>query len=423
MPTQSQDTLAVNGGSAVRTAPWPARKLFGTEEKAAAVALLDHCIETGEAYGYLGPEEAGYCAEFVQWLTGKADGGYADMVNSGSTAVYVALRALNLEPFSEVIVSPLTDSGGFMPITLLNCIPVVADTAPDSFNIGPDQIEACITEHTSAIIVTHIAGKPCDMDPIMALARKHNLFVVEDCAQCHGSTYKGKKLGTFGDIAAFSTMSGKHHATGAQGGVVFTKDESRYYEVRRAADRGKPVGDDPGGDEGCVLSSLNFNQDEMGATIGRVQLRKLPAFVESRRAFANAVADGCKNLQAITVDGDTPDGENSYWFMFLRINETKLSADRDTIVSALKAEGIPGGVYWFAPPEHTWFKQRRVFGTSQYPWSSPDYKGDANRPVILDNIIDAGSRRIRVPMHENCGAQEAADIVAALEKIEAAYLK
>jgi dTDP-4-amino-4,6-dideoxygalactose transaminase len=220
--------LAVNGGPKVRTEPFPARGHFGIEEKRAVDALFDAAIETGNAIGYGGIEEDAYCREFAEIL----GGGFADAVNSGTTSVYVALRSLDLEPFTEVVVSPITDPGGMMPIVMLNCIPVPADTAPGSFNIGPEQVEAAITPLTSAILVAHIAGEPADIEGIMAVAKRHGIPVVEDCSQSHYAKINGRQVGTFGDVAAFSTMFGKHHCTGGQGGMVFTKSEKIYQRVR-----------------------------------------------------------------------------------------------------------------------------------------------------------------------------------------------
>lgn len=148
--------LALHGGTKVRVAPWPERGLIGQEEKAAVDALFDESIRTGQAFGYNGPQEELYCGEFAQWL----GGGYADAVNSGTTAVHVALRSLDLEPFSEVIVSPITDPGGMMPIPLMNCIPMVADAAPGCYNTGAAQVEELIGPRTSAILVAHIGGEP-----------------------------------------------------------------------------------------------------------------------------------------------------------------------------------------------------------------------------------------------------------------------
>jgi len=163
--------LAVNGGSPVRTQCWPERGLIGVEEKAAVDALFDAAIASGCAPGYGGEQETAYCAEFAAGL----GGGYADAVSSGTLAVYTALLALRLDPGAEVIVSSITDPGGMMPIPLLNCVPMVADCTPDSYNIGPDAIAELITPRTRAILVAHIGGEPADMDGIMALAEQHGL--------------------------------------------------------------------------------------------------------------------------------------------------------------------------------------------------------------------------------------------------------
>lgn len=207
------ETLAENGGQPVRSGPLPARALWGKEEKDAAMRMFDEAIESGGVIGYSGPEELAYEKEFAEYM----GGGYVDLVNSGTNAVYCALGALQLPPGSEVVVPPITDPGGCMPVALHNLIPIVADAARGTFNAGAREIEAVITERTSAILIAHIAGEPCDMGPIMAVAEKYNLPVIEDCAQSHGARYDGQLCGTFGAIAAVSTMSGKHHATGPQG--------------------------------------------------------------------------------------------------------------------------------------------------------------------------------------------------------------
>src|ERR1035437_624768 len=300
--------LAMNGGQKVRSKPWPARKLLGQEEKKAVDALFDKAIASGNAFGYNGPEEEAYCREFADAM----GGGFADAVNSGTTAVYVALRALNLEPFSEVIVGPITDPGGIMPIPLLNCIPVIAAAAPGRFSPGPEEIEAVITPQTSAIVVAHIFGEPADMPGIMKVARRHKLPVVEDCAQAHGARLKGRLVGTFGDIAAFSTMFGKHHCTGGQGGVVFTRREKLYWEARRAADRGKPFGLPKDADN--AIASLNFNLSDLAAVIGSAQLRKLPMIVARRRELASRIAKGLRGLKVVSLPPPVAGAEPSYWF-------------------------------------------------------------------------------------------------------------
>ena len=173
----TKENLAINGGAKFRTEAWASRGHFGIEEKEAAMKLFDASIASGNAFGYNGDEETAFCQEFAEFL----GGGYVDGVNSGTTSVHVALKALKPAPFSEVVVGAVTDPGGIMPIVIQSCIPVIADTVPNSYNTGPEQIEAAITPLTSAIVVAHIGGEPMDIEGIMAVAKKYNLPVVEDC--------------------------------------------------------------------------------------------------------------------------------------------------------------------------------------------------------------------------------------------------
>lgn len=412
------EKLAIDGGRPVREAAWPARGLFGPAEREAVRAVLDRAIEAGEMPPYHGEEEEAYCREFAELL----GGGFADGVNSGTNAVYVALRALEIEPFTEVIVPPITDPGGVMPVALMNCIPVPADAAVGSFNTSAEQIAARMTERTSAVIVAHIAGLPVDMDPVMALARSRGVPVLEDCAQAHGARYKGRPVGTIGDVAAFSTMSGKHHASGGQGGLVFTRSEETYWRVRRAADRGKPFA--LAGATSNVTASLNCNMDEIHAAIGRVQLRKLPEIARRRRAQALELAERCRqSLATVRVVEELPGCEGSYWFVMLRFEPERFQVDKGRFVAALAAEGLPAEAdYLAAPSLADWYRNRSVFGRSGYPWACPLYRGDADSVCDVPNAIEANARRFRMAFHENCGPAELRDTVDALRKVEAAYV-
>ncbi len=278
--------LALNGGPRVRQTPWPERAHFGREEKAAVDALFDQTITTGRMFEYNGKPEEEFCRQFADFM----GGGFVDAVNSGTSAVYVALRALEPAPFSEIIAGPITDPGGLMPIPLMNCIPIIPDAAPGAYSPGPAQIEECITPRTSAIVVAHIFGEPADIPGIMEVARRHHLPVVEDCAQAHCAKLQGKLLGTFGDLAAFSTMFGKHFNTGGQGGMAFTRSEDLYWKCRRYSDRGKPFGLPEG--RSNVAASMNLNLNDLSATIGAEQLRKLPGIVARRRALVQKVSQG-----------------------------------------------------------------------------------------------------------------------------------
>ena len=410
--------LAINGGTPVVTTPSVHSGKIGEKEKAAVVDLFDRLLKVGGFITYNGPEEAAYCDEFAKWL----GGGYADLVNSGTNAVFIAVKALDLPPFSEVVVPPVSDPGGVMPVALNNLIPVPADAAPGSYNAGPDQIAERITPRTSAILVAHIAGEPLDMAPVMKLAREKKLPVIEDCAQAHGAAYRGKLCGTFGAVSAFSTMFGKHHCTGGQGGVVFAKTKKLYTRVRQCADRGKPSGAKAPGN---VVASLNMNMDELGACIGRVQFKRLPTIVRARRKVAEKIREGVAGLVAVSAPELPQRAEPSYWFLRLRLDASKLTVDKARFCEALNAE-IKTGVnatYNAIPAEQPWFKERYVFGQPGMPWTSPDYKGDPGKEYPLPNARKAVEDHFRITIHEAMRISDANKIVKALKKVEAAYLK
>ncbi|NKB67021.1 MAG: hypothetical protein GKR89_08170 [Candidatus Latescibacteria bacterium] len=408
--------LAKDGGTPIRKTPFPARHLFGEEEKQRALALFEEAVQSGGAIGYGGVEEQSYEAEFAQFL----GGGYADLVNSGTAALYVALGALELEPAGEVIVPPITDPGGVMPVALLNLIPVVADAWPGSFNAGPDEIEALLTPWTRAIVVAHIAGEAADMDPIMELAQARNLPVIEDCAQAHGTLYKGRPAGSIGTIAAFSTMSGKHHATGPQGGVVFTRHEDLYWRTKRFADRGKPFNlDNPSNGR----AGLNLNGNDLAAAIGRVQLAKLPDIIARRRHLAGQINQGLQGLQTLAPGRELEDSQGVYWFMRIQLDTARLTCDKETFTRALAAEGIPvNPTYRHIPSEADWFRQRKVFGQSDYPWGLPAYQGDTQATFPCPQAVAAVESHFILPLHEKYSDREVEDILGALRKVEEAYL-
>jgi len=409
--------LAVNGGPRLRERPFPPRGLIGLEEKAAVDALFDQAIAEGGAPGYNGAEEEAYCREFADSL----GGGFADAVSSGTAAVYVALKALDLPPFSEVIVGAVTDPGGMMPVPLLNLIPMVADTQPGSFNSGPEQVEELISPRTSAILIPHIGGEPADIPGILEVAKKHGLPVIEDCAQSHGASLDGRMLGSFGQIAAFSTMFGKHHCTGGQGGVVFTRDERLAQAVRRASDRGKPFFLPPGSSN--VTASLNFNLSDLAAAVGRVQLGKLPEGVRRRRLIAAALAEEIEGLATLSLPELLPGAQASYWFLRIRFNAQRAACSKEVYGQALAAEGLPVEPSYRAALPHLmdWFTQRRVFGSSGYPWASPDYTGDPRRAFACPNALAAVEDHFNLRFHENWTQTDAADAAAILRKVDAAF--
>lgn len=412
------EKLALDGGAPVRRTPMPPRHLLGEEEKAAALRVFDESIESGNAFLYNGKFEQQYEQDFCAFM----GGGFADGVSSGTNAVFCALGALQLDAFSEVIIPPITDPGGAMPVIFVGCVPVCADGDPRSYNTNAEQIAKRITPRTRAILVAHIAGEPVDMDPIMALAKRHDLYVVEDCAQSHGAQYKGRRVGSIGHIAAFSTMAGKHHSTGGQGGVVYTRNEALHWQGKRFADRGKPFNIQNAA--GNVVAGLNCNLNDLSAAIGSAQLKKLPGIIARRRRIGEAIKAGLRDCPAVFMGWQVPESECVYWFLRIGLRLSRLRVSKEKFCEALVAEGIPAGAsYRHLPGEAPWFRQQATFGKSRFPWSCAEYKGP-KRPVYrFPNAIKATAVHFNISIHENYSARDAEDIVTAIRKVERAYLK
>jgi dTDP-4-amino-4,6-dideoxygalactose transaminase len=225
-------------------------------------------------------------------------------------------------------------------------------------------------------------------------------------------------VGTLGQISAFSTMFGKQHSTGAQGGVVFTKDTMLFARVRQIADRGKPAG--ALGNPANVVASLNFNQDEISMAIGRVQLKKLPGAIRSRRVFAKLVEEGIRGANGIWLLGDPPECESSYWFLMIGFDPAKLRCDSLEFSIALGREGIDGAMagYPFYPTDQPWYRDAVVYGASSLPWSLLQQKP---QHYPLPNAHEANRTIVRIEIHESLGAGEARDLAVALKKIAAYY--
>ena len=196
----------------------PARIAFGEAEAAMLGECIEHYRKQGLDPGYEGHYEERYCTAFSEYM----GGGYTDAVSSGTAGIFVGLKALDLTPGSEIITSPVTDSGPVCSIVLQGHVPVVADAEPNSYNMGVEQFLERITPRTSCLLLTHAAGEPVAVDEMVEEAHKHGIKVLEDCSQAHGALCKDEKIGRFGDIAAFSTMYRKNLAAGGSSGLVLS---------------------------------------------------------------------------------------------------------------------------------------------------------------------------------------------------------
>lgn len=411
-----QQQLAIDGGEPVRRDSFPRRILIGHEEVEALHALLEKERTQGGGFDRYGGEHVdAYEREFAAYHGVE----YATATSSGTAAIHAALGALRLDIAQEVISSPITDPGGVAPILWCNCIPIFADVDPATLNIDPAAVAARITDKTRAIIVTHLAGQPADMDPIMEIARQHGLYVIEDCSQAHGAVYRGKLVGTIGHMGAFSLMGGKHHTAGGQGGMVITRDESLYWNAKRFADRGKPFHST---ETKNLFLGLNYRMTEMEAVIGRTQLRKLDNVLARRRDLVAEIRRQIADLTAIRVGEVIPEALPSYWFLLLYVDSKRLTVSKERFAQAVAAESIPVDPHYdWIIYETPWFRQRATYGQSGCPWTCPLYGKEVLYEGTCPHAREGIDAHMVLHIHEGYGAKEIADIARALKKVERAY--
>jgi len=406
-------TLAINGGKPVRTESMPPRHLIDIEEKEMVLSLIDKSIETGDAFRYSEKYEREYEEKFVEFMGGK---GFADGVNSGTNALFSALGSLELEPFSEVIVPIMTDVGGATPVIYNRLIPIFCDVDPRSYNIGVDQIEPLLNKKTKAIIVAHISGDPAEILPIIQLAKENNLFVIEDCSQSPGASINGKKVGSFGDISIFSTMSSKHHCTGGQGGVVYTKNLDLITKSRQVADRGKVFIEEKYSGKNTMLG-LNCNMDEIGAAIGCAQIKKLPNIIKSTNSIGEKIKTHLKQHSKIMEVGWQPsDTFSVYWFIRIKLDQNKINVSKKEFCEALSYEGIPlAEEYRYIPTEKECFNNNEFnnYMTSHSKNISFIKNYTNSEKVIKDHF--------NIFIRESYDHKAVNDIIEALDKVEKAF--
>lgn len=325
-------------GSAPAFAPWP----FYAEDEIEAVTRV---LRSGKVNYWTGTEGR----EFEKEYATAAGCKYAVALANGTNALELALVALQIPPGSEVITTPRTFIASASCVVMRGCTPVLADVDPDSGNITAETIARVITPKTKAIIAVHLAGWPCDMDPIMALAEEHGLKVIEDCAQANGATYKGRPVGSIGHVGCFSFCQDKIITTGGEGGMLTTNDEAVWRRAWEFKDHGKSYDavyhreHAPGFRWLHESFGTNWRMTEMQAAIGRVQLRKLPEWTRIRRANMNHLFDALEGHPALRVPRPGPDfGHAAYKaYVYLRLEHLKEGWTRDRIMVEVTNQGVP----------------------------------------------------------------------------------
>jgi dTDP-4-amino-4,6-dideoxygalactose transaminase len=410
--------LAINGGPKAIPEPLPSfrdhsGRSLGEEE----IAELTDVIRSGALSFLTGKKTAAFERGFADLLGVRE----AVAVANGTAALHTALIYLNPEPGDEIILSPVTDIGSAIPIMAQLAVPVFADVDPATQNITAATIEACLSPRTRAIVVTHVFGAPADMDPILELAARRNLFVIEDCAQAHLATYKGRLCGTMGNLGCFSFQQSKHMTTG-DGGMVVSNEDMRFRRaLRLCGDKGWPR--DKGGRDHLFLAP-NYHMTELQAAVGLAQLRKLPAMVEARIAAADHLTARLSDVD-VAPAGVLPDSRAVYFYYAFRFEPSRLRVPVKDVMRALVAEGIDGFIGYPGPiPLYRYpvIRNRLTFGSSGWPFTLPGVRRNWDySDALCPEAEKACAETVCMWWSESLTELHAERIAAAIRKVVSAY--
>jgi perosamine synthetase len=335
-------------------------RTLGAEE----LALLTEVIESGTLTSTKGNFVKTLEERFAQMIGVK----YAYACASGSAAVHTAVAALDPNPGDEIITTPITDMGALAPIVYQGAIPVFADVDEETYNVTARTVEACMSERTKAIVVTHLFGNPCEMDEIMELARARNIPVIEDCAQSFLAEHRGRQVGTIGSIGCFSLQQGKHITTG-EGGLVVTDDEQlarrMFLFINKAWGYGDPQPDH-------YFLALNYRLSELQGAVAVAQLDKLEGSVTNRVRAAKQLDARLQGLQpAIAPPLVHTHNVHTYWKYCLRVDSRRVRDGANGMARLLKEKGIASAPRYIQKPAFMCevFQKQRTFGDSRFPFT------------------------------------------------------
>ena len=318
--------------------PWPS---FSEEE----ITAVSQVLQSNKVNYWTGQQGREFEKEFAEYTDCK----YAVAVANGTLALDLALHALNISQGDEVIVTSRTFIASISSIINAGATPIFADVELDSQNISAATINPVITDKTKAIICVHLAGWPCEMDDIMALATQHNLYVIEDCAQAHGTKYKGKSVGSIGHIGAWSFCQDKIMTTGGEGGMLTTNDENLWRKAWAFKDHGKSYAavyekQHPPGYRWLHESfGTNWRLTEMQSAIGRIQLKRMPTWTKLRNENAEKIFQVCRQYSWLIVPTVPNYIQHAYYKCYVFVDQSKLPAGvlRDDVLTAINALNVP----------------------------------------------------------------------------------
>jgi perosamine synthetase len=291
---------------------------------------VNEAMRAGELSGHCGR----FLPEFERSFAAFCGSKHGIAVSNGTTAIHLPLAAFNLKPGDEVLTSTLTNMATFFAVLYQGALPVPVDIEPDTLNMNPELLEALVTPRTKAILVVHLFGHPVDMDPVMAVAKKHNLAVIEDCAEAHGALYKGRKVGSIGDAGCFSFYANKIITTG-EGGMVTAGDDAlasrmRYLKTLAFGDKLKFMHKDLG---------YNYRLTNLQAAVGCAQLGKIDEIIANKRRIASYYSGKLAEVGELQLPVEKPYARNVFWMYHVVLRKKNLE-QRTAIIKFMAEKGI-----------------------------------------------------------------------------------
>lgn len=399
-PERGLQRLALCGGAPVRSRPWPAWPFFDDDERAAAHAVL----ASGRVNYWTGEQGRAFEREFANWVGVP----HAVAVANGTVALEIALRAIGVGPGDEVIVPSATFIATASAVVACGAQPVVVDIDSRNQCLTPDVVGAAITTRTTAVVVVHLGGFPADVDAILEVARSAGLAVVEDCAQAHGAHRGGRRVGSFGDVAAWSFCQDKIMTTAGEGGAITTRHADLWRRCWEYKDHGKnhDAVTIPARTSGFRWLHDSFGTNarmtELQAAVGRCQLRKVDSWVADRRAHADRLDEALRGLPALQLPVRPQNGGHAFYRYYAHVRGGLLAPgwDRDRIAAAVVAEGVPATHGGCAE-----IHREGAFRVSGEPVR------------LLPQAASLSRTSLTLPVHHRMSESDTDDVVAAVHKV------
>jgi dTDP-4-amino-4,6-dideoxygalactose transaminase len=383
-PARARDTFLVFGSPAIEEAE------------------IDEVLATMKsAWLGTGPRVARFEREFGAYV----GGGYPVALNSCTAALHLSILAAGIEPGDEVITTPLTFCATANAILHAGGVPVLADVDPRTMNIDPQALEAAVGPRTRALLPVHFAGRPCEMDAVMATAGRHGLKVVEDCAHAIETQYHGRHAGTFGDFGCFSFYATKNVATG-EGGMVLTRREEDAARVKilglhgMSKDAWKRFGDEGYKHYQVVEAGFKYNMMDLQAAIGIHQLARVERSWLRRQEIWNRYDEAFADLPIGTPAAPDPDTRHAYHLYTLLVDEARAGISRDAFLDGMTGRKIGVGVHYLSMPEHPFYQQR-------LGW----------RPEDFPNATRIGRQTVSIPLSPKLSDEDVEDVIAAVRDL------